>query len=225
MNLNIRLKKKLRPRELPAVYQKLFEFHGHQNWWPGETPFEIMVGAILTQNTAWINVEKAIVNLKQEGLLTPQKMDEADEKRLARAIQPSGFFNIKTRRLKNFLTYLRERYGYRIAPMKKQPLEKLRSELLAVNGIGPETADSILVYALEKPSFVIDAYTRRIFSRHGLMDASAGYEQWRRLFEQELPADTSLYNDFHAQIVLLAKTFCRARQADCRNCPLGHDVF
>lgn len=215
----------MRPKDLHAVYRKLFEAAGHQNWWPGESPFEIMVGAILTQNTAWTNVEKAIANLKKEKLLSPAAMDRADEKQLARAIQPSGFFNIKTRRLKNFLAYLKGRYSYSIERMRKEPMDRLRTELLAVNGIGPETADSILLYALGKTAFVIDAYTRRIFSRHGLMDSALGYEEWRSLFEKALPSETPLFNDFHAQIVLLAKRYCRSRQVDCRRCPLGHDVF
>lgn len=198
----------------------MFKTGGPQNWWPGETPFEVMVGAILTQNTSWKNVERAIENLKKVNVLYPQKLDRIPLAKLKRWLRPSGFFNIKTRRLKAFLKFFKSRFGYSVFRMKKEKLESLREELLAVNGIGRETADSILLYALDKKVFVIDAYTRRIFSRHGLFEKEASYDAIRLWFENHLPQSKPLYNDYHAQIVRIGKDYCR-KHPKCDSCPLG----
>lgn len=222
----------LPPEKLSEIYRTLRKAFGHQNWWPGETAFEVMVGAILTQNTAWTNVEKAIANLKKAGVLDAKKMRVLPERKLARLIRPSGYFNIKANRLKHFLSFLFEKYGGDLIRMKKETLSLLRPKLLAVKGIGPETADSILLYALGKPSFVIDAYTIRIFSRHRLKVESLSslaldkklrafrYSDWQRVFTESLPPRTDLYNDFHAQIVHLAKNFCLSSKPHCESCPL-----
>ncbi len=188
-----------------------------QGWWPGDTPFEIMVGAILTQNCSWSNVELAITNLKAAGCLEPQALADIDIGQLANLIRPSGYFNLKARRLKNFMRWYTE-----VLPDghgKGVPLSLLRSTLLAVNGIGPETADSILLYALNRTVFVIDAYTRRILRRHFFIRGKETYEELRLLFEANIKRRRSLYNDFHAQIVMLGKDHCRP-SARCEGCPL-----
>ena len=193
---------------------------GHQNWWPGDTPFEVMVGAILTQNTAWTNVEKAIHKLKQARVLDPEKLYRAPVSRMRVWLKPSGFFNIKTKRIKQFLDFFRSRYNFSVTRMKRVDTKVLRDELLSVHGIGRETADSILLYALEKPIFVVDAYTRRIFSRHGLIKKDAPYDEIQRWFEKQLPASRDLFNDYHAQIVQIGKDYCR-KNPDCFHCPLN----
>lgn len=192
---------------------------GHQRWWPGETPFEIMVGAILTQNTSWSNVEKAIGNLKKARVLSLPELDRVPMKQLKEWLRPSGFFNIKADRLKHFLHFLKSRYGYSIERMKREKTEVLREELLSVKGIGKETADSILLYALGKTVFVVDSYTRRIFSRHGLIQKDPSYDSIRHGFEDHLPRSKSLFNDYHAQIVHVGKHYCRKRP-NCAPCPL-----
>lgn len=210
----------------------LLRHFGPQDWWPGETPFEVMVGAILTQNTAWTNVEKAIANLKGNKRLCPKIIARTSHGLLARDIRPAGYFNVKAVRLKNFVDYYVSRYGGNIRRMKARPLAALRRELLAVNGIGPETADSILLYALDKAVFVIDAYTKRVFSRHrvamncrnphreDLIDRP--YEEWQLFFMENLkPADLRLYNEYHALIVALGKNYCRPNDPRCFACPLG----
>jgi endonuclease-3 related protein len=202
------------------IYGRLFSAFGPQFWWPARTPFEVMVGAILTQNTNWGNVEKAIANLKTEDVLTPRRINDITLLRLSRLIRPSGFYNQKARRLKAFSRFLIDRYGGSIAKLRREETAKLREELLALDGIGPETADSILLYALGKPAFVVDAYTRRIFSRHGFLSEKRGYEDWQKLFTDNLPRDVSLYNEYHALIVRLAKTFCRVKPV-CGGCPLN----
>lgn len=216
---------------LSEVYQVLYKAFGHQHWWPGETPFEIMVGAILTQNTSWANVEKAIRNLKRAGKLSPSAIHKLSTRALAGLIRPSGYFNIKAVRLKKFIEFLFKRFGGKVDRMLLVDPVSLREDLLRVPGIGPETADSILLYALRKPFFVIDAYTKRIFARHRLrftkrplsptrlLDLS--YSDWQIIFTRHLPLDISLYNDFHAQIVHLGKTFCRASTPVCSSCPLS----
>jgi endonuclease III related protein len=206
-------------KTLQRIYQILFNHYGQHNWWPGETPFEVMVGAILTQNTAWSNVEKAIENLKTAKVLTPKALFALPEKKLARLIKPSGFFNVKAKRLRIFLAYMKDHYGFSIAKMKGRPLTELRDELLAVNGIGRETADSILLYALQKSTFVIDSYTKRIFSRHGLCNNDDDYDEVKKLFEDNLDHNTAMFNDYHAQLVNCAKDFCRTKPR-CDECPL-----
>lgn len=211
---------KYRPADLSGVYKILRGRFGHQGWWPGETPFEVMIGAILTQNTAWTNVEKAIHNLKKAKKLSFLALLKIKPRTLARWIRPAGYYNVKARRLKEFVRFLDRECRGDLRRLRKENTAALRAKLLSVKGIGPETADSILLYALDKPSFVIDAYTKRIFSRHGLTREDRDYHDWKKIFEKSLPKDRSLYNDFHAQIVRLAKDFCR-KEPRCGICPLG----
>lgn len=207
-------------RRLRAYYRSLHRHFGPAGWWPAETPFEIAVGAILTQNAAWTNVEKAIANLKRERLLSPKKILAASGETLETALRPSGYFRIKAQRLRNFCAYLSENHGASLRRMARKPLDPLRGELLGVNGIGPETADDILLYACGKPVFVADAYTRRIFSRHGLVPPDIGYEALRAFFEDHLPADIELFQEYHALIVCTGKDFCRPSPR-CEKCPLA----
>jgi endonuclease-3 related protein len=201
------------------VYRTLRRRNGHLGWWPGRTRLEIIVGAILTQNTAWTNVEKAIRNLRAARLLSLQALRGVPEATLARAIRPSGYFRQKARKLKAFIAFLDEAYGGSLRRMARAQPERLRRELLGVWGIGRETADSILLYAFGHPVFVVDAYTRRILSRHGWIHPRADYEEIRRLFEERLPRDPELWNDYHAQLVWVGKFHCRAA-ARCQGCPL-----
>jgi endonuclease-3 related protein len=204
---------------LTEIYELLYDRFGPQHWWPGETPFEIIIGAILTQNTNWTNVEKAIANLKSADLLTPEKLYETDTAKLAQLIRPAGYFNIKTKRLKNFLAWLFNGYAGRLANLESISTPQLREELLAVNGIGRETADSILLYALDREIFVVDAYTARMAVRHRLIAPEADYEQIRDLFQSNLPPDRQLFNEYHALLVRLGKEFCRPTPR-CTACPL-----
>jgi len=206
-------------KNLLKIFERLYLFYGPQHWWPGETPFEIAVGAILTQNTNWGNVEKAITNLKAAGLLSPEKLEEIQEGRLAELIRPAGYFNIKAKRLKAFISLLMNSYQGSMKKMKKEDLQYLRHKLLEVNGIGPETADSILLYALGKPVFVIDAYTRRVLSRHNILPYDAPYEEYQRLFHDGLDEDVPLFNEYHALFVRVGKDFCRPKPR-CEDCPL-----
>lgn len=203
---------------LMQIFDLLAAYYGPLHWWPAETPFEVCVGAILTQNTNWGNVEKAIVNLKQAGVLSAQALREIDPEELAELIRPSGFFNIKAGRLKDFLAFLYGRYGS-LERMFEGDWRKLREELLAVRGIGRETCDSILLYAGGKPSFVVDAYTRRLFSRLGVLREKDDYETVRSLFMDALPEDADLFNEYHALIVQHSKDHCR-KTPRCDGCPL-----
>jgi endonuclease-3 related protein len=205
--------------QLTEIYQLLFNAFGHQHWWPGESPFEVIVGAILTQNTNWGNVERAIANLKAADLLEPEKLHRLEASRLGELIRPAGYYNIKARRLKSFLDWLFENYGGEPANLQGIDTRRLREELLGVKGIGRETADSILLYALDKPVFVVDAYTARVAFRHGLIEPEADYEQLRELFQSNLPEDTQLFNEYHALLVKVGKEFCKPR-ARCAGCPL-----
>ena len=191
-----------------AVFDRLLDAYGPQDWWPAETPFETMVGAILTQNTAWTNVERAVGRLKAAGALDARTMLDMPDGEMETLIRSAGTFRVKTRRLKAFLAFFVGRYGADVARMKDAPTGRLREELLAVTGIGPETADCILLYALDKPSFVVDAYTRRVFGRLGLIDRALDYHDVRRRFEAALPLDTGVYNEYHALIVALGKRVC-----------------
>jgi endonuclease-3 related protein len=179
----------------------------------------VIIGAILTQNTAWKNVEKAIRNLKREGVLTPRKLHQLPVTRLAQLIRPAGYFNVKAKRLKHFLDFFSGRYQGDVKRMRQVALPRLREELLGVNGIGEETADSILLYALGKRSFVIDAYTRRVFSRHRYLSGKESYAHIQKTFSGLLPKSEPLYNDYHAQIVEVGKDYCR-KSPDCDHCPL-----
>lgn len=201
------------------MYQKMFDTLGPQYWWPGETPFEIIIGAILTQNTNWSNVEKAIKNLKNAGKLTPEAIYELDVIALSQYIRPSGFFNVKARRIKTFINWLFSKCGGNLSKLFAQDLQTLRSELLAVKGIGPETADSILLYAGNLPTFVVDTYTHRIFSRHGFIPEESSYDEIKSLFEENLPKDVKLFNEYHALLVNTGKKFCKPKKF-CERCPL-----
>lgn len=205
---------------LSAYYDALAGHYGSTHWWPGETPFEVAIGAILTQNTAWSNVEKALSNLKRLKRLAPRRILNCSREELEEALRPSGYFRQKADRVCTFSAHLIEHYGGSMARMAKRPLEHLRPELLALNGIGPETADDILLYACEKPVFVVDAYTRRIFSRHGLVPPDIGYESLRAFFETHFPADVHRYKEYHGLIVWTGKDFCRP-QPRCEACPLA----
>ncbi len=208
-----------------AVYDRLYARFGPQHWWPGETPFEVCVGAILTQNTAWTNVEKAITNLKNAGVMEASAMAALAEGELAELIRPSGYFNLKAKRLHGFLGFLRGRYGGDVQRMFAEPAATLRPKLLGVYGIGPETADSMLLYGGNQPSFVVDAYTLRIFSRLGLLPPGADYHRAKALFEDHLPTDTALFNEYHALIVALGKDFCRPKKPRCEGCALNDLKF
>ena len=189
------------------VYQSLFKHYGPQHWWPADTPFEVMVGAVLTQNTAWSNVERAIVNLKENDCLSAERIIAVPENKLAAWLRPSGYFNIKAKRLRNICRWYIEAGEY--DAVKRMDTGQLRKALLSVNGVGPETADDILLYAFKRPVFVIDAYTRRMFSRLGMIEKDAGYEHLRATFEESLTKDVKMFNEYHALIVIHAKEVCK----------------
>lgn len=204
---------------LRALYDRLFAAFGPQGWWPGDTPFEVAVGAILTQNTNWQNVARVLENLKALGLLDPFRLYELSPAELAALLRPAGYYNVKAERVRHFLAFLLKRAGGSMARLAEEPWETLRPALLKVKGVGPETADSILLYALNKPTFVVDAYTLRVLSRHALVPDGLGYEELRRLFMHHLPPDVPLYQEFHALLVRLGKEFCRPRPR-CAGCPM-----
>jgi endonuclease III related protein len=208
-----------RNQKLLTIFNTLLTTFGKRNWWPGETTIEIMVGAVLTQNTSWKNVEKAIGNMKREGLLDMGRLQDIDVQRLSEVIRPAGFFNIKSRRLKNFVEVMCSRFGGRIESLSAVATNELRSILLDIKGIGPETADSILLYALERPVFVVDAYTKRFLKNHRLYDGNDDYHSIQEYFMKNLPSETYLFNEFHALIVRLAQVYCR-KVPLCSSCPL-----
>jgi endonuclease-3 related protein len=210
---------------LRRAYQLMLGHFGHQHWWPGETPFEVCIGAILTQNTSWSNVERAIANLKGAGLLEPNKLFALSEPQLADLIRPAGYFNVKARRLHCFLRVLVEDFGGSLKRLFAGKTAEVRERLLAINGIGPETADSMLLYAGGHHRFVIDAYTKRIFQRHHWSTTAADYDELQSLCENSLCQKTGAnrldyWQDFHAQLVMVGKHFCRSRQPRCEQCPL-----
>ena len=205
------------------MYREMARLLGPQHWWPGRTRFEVIVGAILTQNTAWANVARAIAGLRRAGILTPRALAALPERQVADLIRSAGYYNIKAKRLKGFLGFLERRYGLNVSRMLGQSPSGLRRELLAVPGIGPETADSILLYAGKVPSFVVDAYTRRILGRHGLIPPEANYDAVQALFMTRLPLDAALYNEYHALLVAVGKDFCRSIPR-CAGCPLRRDL-
>ncbi len=204
---------------LETIYARLYEAFGQQYWWPADTPLEMAVGAILTQNTSWSNVEKAIQNLKKHSLLSVQSLHMVDPEGLAQLLRPVGYFNIKTKRLKNFIGLLMNEYRGSLKAMGREDLPVIRKKLLSVNGIGQETADAIMLYALEKPVFVIDAYTKRIFSRHDILDYDLPYEAFQQLFHAGVRNEVPFFNEYHALLVRLAKNFCRTTPY-CSGCPL-----
>lgn len=206
-------------RALPAIYRRLHAAFGPQHWWPGDSPLEIAVGAILTQNTAWTNAKQAIAVLKAHRLLSLRRLARLSPLELAPLIRSAGFHNIKAARLAAFLGWLEAHGGF--PGLRRIPTRTLRPLLLSCRGVGPETADSILLYALSRPVFVVDAYTRRILSRYGLIAGDEPYESLRRLFESSLPHGPRLYNEYHALLVRLAKVNCRSNPA-CESCPLAH---
>jgi endonuclease-3 related protein len=212
-------------RNLRRAYELMRARSGHQHWWPGETPFEVCIGAILTQNTAWTNVERAIANLKTARVLEPKKLLALPESRLAELIRPAGYFNVKARRLRSFLRVLVGEFGGDLGKLFSGETSVVRERLLAVHGIGPETADSMLLYAGGHRSFVIDAYTKRIFSRHRWCSQDAGYAKLKKLCESALNQRTGAarldyWQDYHAQLVMVGKHFCRTRAPRCDECPL-----
>lgn len=209
---------------LYEIYKKLYIAFGQQHWWPADNPFEIAVGAILTQNTNWSNVEKAIQNLKQKDYLSARAIYEMPVATLSNLIRPAGYFNIKAKRLKSFIEFLMNDYHGSMKKMKSEDLYALRKKLLKVHGIGDETADSILLYALEKPVFVIDAYTKRVLSRHGIMEYEKPYEKFQEVFHSSLKKDVQLFNEFHALFVRVGKTFCKRQKPICDLCPLHNTL-
>ena len=202
-----------------TIYNRLYRAYGSRHWWPGETSFEVMVGAILTQNTSWRNVEKAILKLKEKGILNPSGIHHLKKSQLASLIKSSGYFRIKADRLKSFMGFLFEEYDGDIKKMGRERLEELRGKLLQVKEIGPETADSILLYGLKKPIFVVDAYTKRILSRHGVISEKSSYDDVQNLFMDHLPHDEKLFNEYHALLVHLGKTLCK-KIPNCDICPI-----
>ncbi len=215
---------RIRPPTAPLlmeVYRRLLDHFGPQHWWPGETPLEVMVGAILTQNTSWKNVERAIDNLRGAGLLTFDRLADLPTGLLAEYIRPAGYYNIKAGRLRNLLQYISDHHPPGdLDAFLGQDLPELRSQLLSVKGVGPETADSILLYAANLPIFVVDAYTHRILGRHGLIDEDADYHRIQELFMDHLDADAQLYNEYHALLVRIGNQYCKKTNPDCDNCPL-----
>ncbi len=208
---------------IPAIHDRLYAAYGPQHWWPAGSPWEVIVGAILTQSAAWTNVEKAIANLKQADILSPAGILGTSQDELARLVHPSGYYNAKARKLKAFAQRLHDRYHGRLEDLLALDLALLRAELLSIHGVGPETADSIILYAAGKPSFVIDAYTRRIACRLGLAEPSVTYGELQALFVANLPSNAPLFNEFHALFVRLAKDACRKRPL-CQQCPLAPDL-
>jgi endonuclease-3 related protein len=205
---------------LVKMYQKLYQTIGPRHWWPADSPFEVVVGAILTQNTSWKNVEKALGALKEKNILDPLQLYKVDEQYLATTITSSGFFNIKSKRIKSFINFLFEHYQGSLEKMFSEKLTLLREKLLAINGVGPETADSILLYAGGKPIFVVDAYTKRILLRHKVISPRACYSEIQELFMNNLKADVKMFNEYHALLVYIGKYYCK-RVPQCRSCPLN----
>lgn len=206
--------------DLMAMYNAMYAALGPRRWWPGRTKFEVCAGAILTQNTAWRNVKKAIARLRDARCLNPAAIHALDTNELARLIVPSGYYNIKAKRLKNFVAMLFDEFGGALPTLLKLPTFELREKLLSVNGIGRETADCIVLYAANKPIFVVDAYTRRVGARHGLFPPDSDYETMRLFFTGRLPEDTALFNEYHALIVAVGNRYC-GRNPDCADCPLN----
>jgi endonuclease-3 related protein len=209
---------------LTEVYRRLFDTFGPQHWWPGETRFEMIVGAMLTQNTSWQNVKKAIHNLREADLLEPHALYAVPVEELEELIRPAGYFRVKAVRLRSILKVIVERYDGSLDAMFSTSLPELRRQLLEVHGVGPETADSILLYAGGLPSFVVDTYTHRIFARHGWIGFDADYDQIKDYVESELPQEVPLYNEFHAMLVRVGKDYCRKTNPKCAECPLREEL-
>ncbi|MFQ5927905.1 MAG: endonuclease III domain-containing protein [Terriglobia bacterium] len=210
--------------QIPRFYRRLLTHFGKQHWWPGDTPFEIILGAILTQNTNWKNVEKSLVNLRRVSALSPRSLARLPRRRLRSLLRPSGYFRQKAGTVTTFLDYLQRRYRHSVHRMFRSETKRLRAELLNVRGIGEETADSILLYAGRRPVFVIDAYTRRILMRHGLAPLDAPYATLQKLFEENLPRNPALYSEYHALLVATGKRYCHRQQPNCFTCPLESEL-
>ena len=206
-------------RILLELYSRLFEAFGPRYWWPGDSGFEVAVGAILTQNTAWRNVTKAIKNLKDKGLLSPEALYHVPVEDLASVIRPAGYYNIKAQRLKHFMQFLFRESAGNLDRLLAEDLDTLRSKLLSINGIGPETADSILLYAGNKTTFVVDTYTKRILFRHSLIPEEASYDEVRNFFMDCLEPDAAMFNEYHALLVHLGHAFCLKKNPKCSGCP------
>jgi endonuclease-3 related protein len=204
---------------LLLIYENLLSKFNNQKWWPAETPFEVVIGAILTQSVSWTNVEKAIKNLKDSGILEPGKLHQKEAIEIAHLIKSTRFYNEKAKKIKNFLDFLYDEYGGNLQKMSEESQVILRKKLFTIKGLGEETVDSILLYACDKPVFVVDAYTRRIFSRYGIIKETASYGDIQTFFMDNLPEDLELYNDFHAQIVHLGKNICKTLP-QCNICPI-----
>jgi endonuclease-3 related protein len=207
--------------KLLQAYEHLLDAFGPQHWWPGESPFEIMVGAMLVQNTAWRNVERAISNLREADLMEPRALYAVPQEELAELIRPAGYFQVKARRLRHLLKFLVDEYDGSLQQMFHTDVATLREQLLAIHGIGPETADAILLYAGGLPTFVVDTYTHRVLARHGWIGYEADYHEIKDCFESALPADRALYNEYHALLVRVGKEFCRRTAPRCDTCPLA----
>ena len=205
-----------------AIFDLLLARFGPQHWWPADSPFEVLVGAVLTQNTSWQNVKRAIDVLRDHGCLSFVALDSMAVENLAALIRPCGYHSVKAKRLKNLLAMLRHEYAGEVTAIARDTLPTARNKLLAVSGVGPETADSILLYAAGHPTFVVDAYTHRVFSRHFLVPEESGYEEIQDAFMAALPTEAALFNEYHALIVELGKQFCKKRRPLCAACPLGH---
>ena len=206
--------------DLQEVYRRLFDAFGPQHWWPGQSPLEVMVGAVLVQNTAWSNVRRAIDNLRQADLLDPHALVRLPLEELEELVRPAGYYRVKAKRLRNLMALVVDRHDGDLDAMFAQDMAALREELLSVNGVGPETADSILLYAAGLPVFVVDAYTLRITARHGWIGFDSDYYALQDLFQSRLSEEVPLFNEFHALLVRLGKDFCRKRPL-CEKCPLA----
>jgi endonuclease-3 related protein len=203
------------------AYERMLAAFGPQHWWPGDSPFEIMVGAVLVQNTAWRNVERAINNLREAGVMEPHALYRLPPAELAELIGPAGYYQVKTKRLRNLLRFLVDEYDGSLEAMFGISLASLREQLLEINGIGPETADAILLYAGGLPTFVVDTYAHRILARHGWLDYDASYDDIKDHFESTLPHDAALYNEYHALLVRVGKDYCKRTMPNCEACPLA----
>jgi len=201
------------------LYSRLYKAFGPRHWWPGDSPFEVAIGAILTQNTAWRNVRKAIGNMKTAGLLSPDALYHLPVQDVAEVIRPAGYYNVKARRLKHFVEFLFLENGGDLECLLTEALDTLRNKLLSIKGVGPETADSILLYAGNRPTFVVDAYTRRILFRHRLLPQEVSYDEVRFFFMDSLKPDVAMFNEYHALLVHLGHTFCSKRNPKCTECP------
>jgi endonuclease-3 related protein len=209
---------------IEIVYKKLFDHYGPQKWWPGDSQVEIIIGAILTQAVSWSNVEKAIVNLKNADLIDLEKLKEIEVNKLAELIKPSGYYNMKAKKLKAFISYLDKYFDLDLNQLNKGKPEKIRKRLLEIYGIGPETADSILLYALDKPVFVIDTYTKRIFSRIGYTTKDVAYNKMKEIIESNLETKLQVFNEYHALLVKHAKEHCIKSSPLCNKCPLNNFI-